>query len=137
MYVDPAGLEEAKKTMWSSVAFDLDGVALKTSLRLFLKQLGLVYMVRDGLLLITSAESAVTPVYQDPFLIVGHCLVTLLAAGLGGIAAPLVAGSRRKPAMGAIHGLSPQQISGKADGTTHDCSSSEKNGTAPVETTSA
>jgi hypothetical protein len=122
IYVDPVGLQEAEKTMWSTVAFDLDGVPLKTSLRLFLKQLDLAYMIRDGLLLITSAERAVTPIYQAPILIVGHCLVTLLAAGLGGIVAPLVAGVRRKPATGAIDGLSPQQISGKADGTTHDCS---------------
>ena len=67
---------------------DLEGVALKTSLRLCLAQLDLTYSIRDGLLLITSEESAVTPIYQDPFLIVGHCLLALLAAGFGGHRGP-------------------------------------------------
>jgi hypothetical protein len=58
---------------------------------------GYMYSIRDGLLLITSEESA-TPVYEDPFLIVGHCLLALFAAGIGGFVAPLVSGMRREPA---------------------------------------
>ena len=49
----------------------------------------MTYGVYDGVLLISSEEVA------DPFLVVGHCLVALLAAGLGGVLAPLVCGSRR------------------------------------------
>ena len=90
IYVEPVGLQEAEKSMTSTVAIELEGVALKTSLRLCLKQLCLSYSVRDGLLLITSEESLTMPIYQDPFLIVGHCLLALLAAGFGGSAAPRV-----------------------------------------------
>ena len=99
IYVDPIGLSEADKTMASTIRIvDLAGVALKTSLRHCLDQLDLAYSIRNGLLLITSKESSVTPVYQDPFLIVGHCLLTLLAAGFGAILAPFVPGKRREPA---------------------------------------
>ncbi len=90
IYVDPIGLGEAEKTMTSVAAIDLDGVPLKTSLRLCLAQLDLAYSIRDGVLLITSTESARTPVYQDPFLTAGHSLLALLAAGLGALLAPLL-----------------------------------------------
>jgi hypothetical protein len=92
IYVDPVGLNEAEKTIRSPISIDLEGIPLKSSLRLALKQLGLVYSVRDGLLLITS-ESADDPflIYEDPFLLVGNCLLAVLAAGLGGTLAPLVA----------------------------------------------
>jgi hypothetical protein len=97
IYVDPIGLQEAERSVTSVVLIDLEGVPLKTSLRLCLKQLGLLYSIRDGLLLISSEESAPTPVYEDPFLIVGHCLLALFAAGLGGLVAPLVSDVRREP----------------------------------------
>jgi hypothetical protein len=54
IYVDPDGLQKAQKTMTSPVALDLEGVPLKTTLRLLLKQLGLSYSIKDGLLVITS-----------------------------------------------------------------------------------
>jgi hypothetical protein len=114
IYVDPIGLQEAERTMTSTVVIDLEGVALKTTLRLCLKQLGLSYAIRDGLLMITSEESEVTPVYQDTFLIVGHCLLALLAAGLGGIVAPLVFDMRREPIARVANGQSPRPISGQA-----------------------
>ncbi len=55
------------------------------------------------MLVITGAESdapfhdfSVFPaVDQDPFLVVGHCLLALVAAGIGGLLAPLVCGRRR------------------------------------------
>jgi hypothetical protein len=97
IYVDPMGLQEAEKTLTSTVRIDLEGVALKTTLRLCLDQLDLSYSIRDGLLLITSQGREATPVYQDPFLIVGHCLLALLAAGFGGLVAPLLAASRAEP----------------------------------------
>ena len=37
IYVDPAGLTEAEKTMTSPVTIDLNGVSLKTTLRLILR----------------------------------------------------------------------------------------------------
>jgi RNA polymerase sigma factor (sigma-70 family) len=56
IYVDPKGLEETNKTMQSTVTLNLEGIPLRTSLRLILKQLGLAYCVRDGVLIISSVE---------------------------------------------------------------------------------
>ncbi len=56
IYVDPKGLKEAEATMMSTIQMDLQWVALKTSLRLLLKQLGLAYCVRDGVLIISSEQ---------------------------------------------------------------------------------
>jgi hypothetical protein len=56
IYVDPIGLQEAEKTLTSPVVIDLEGVPLKFSLRLVLKQLDLAYCVRDGVLIISSVE---------------------------------------------------------------------------------
>ena len=94
IYVDPIGLHEAEKSTKSILAgTDLDGVSLATSLRLCLEQLDLVHVVKDGLLLVTSLESQrdLGPTQDnDPFQIVGHCLLALIAAGFGGAAAPVV-----------------------------------------------
>ena len=57
IYVDPVGLNEAEKTMTSPMTLDLQGVALKTTLGLVLQQLGLIYSVREGVLLITAEHS--------------------------------------------------------------------------------
>jgi hypothetical protein len=55
VYVDPIGLQEAEKTMQSPITMSLEGVPLRTTLRLMLKQLGLAYGVQeDGLLIITA-----------------------------------------------------------------------------------
>ena len=90
LYVEPIGLQAAEKTMASTIMkIDLEGVPLKTSLRLCLAQLDLTYLIRDGVLVITSEQIADTPIYQDPFLIAGHCVLALLAAGFGGVAAPM------------------------------------------------
>ncbi len=90
IFVDPIGLQEAEKSMTSTIRnIELEGVPLKTTLGLCLDQLDLTYRIRDGMLFITSEESEDTPIYQDPFLIVGHCVLALLAAGFGGIVAPL------------------------------------------------
>jgi hypothetical protein len=98
IFVDPIGLQEAEKSMTSTVRnVELDGVPLKTSLRLCLDQLDLTYRIRDGYLLVTSKERAIGPVYQDPFLIFGHCLLALLAAGAGGAVAPFFADRRPRP----------------------------------------
>jgi RNA polymerase sigma factor (sigma-70 family) len=57
IYVDPVGLQEADKSMTSTVRIELDGVPLRRTLQLLLKQLGLAYSVEDGLLFITSEQS--------------------------------------------------------------------------------
>jgi hypothetical protein len=60
-----------------------------------LKQFDLAYVVEDELLLISSWESVDGYRYwmsprKDPFLTVGHCLLALISAGFGAVAAPLV-----------------------------------------------
>ncbi len=95
IYLDPIGLQEADKTPQSVVHLDFDGVPLKTTLTLCLKQLDLAYCIRDGVLVISFVENA-SPMYEDPFLISGHCLFALFAAALGGALAPLVSDWRRE-----------------------------------------
>ncbi|MDR3621304.1 MAG: sigma-70 family RNA polymerase sigma factor [Paludisphaera borealis] len=56
IYVDPVALQEAEKTLDVPVVIDLEDVPLKFSLRLMLKQLGLAYCIRDGVLIISSLE---------------------------------------------------------------------------------
>ena len=102
IYVDPIGLQEAEKTMTSVVSnLDSDGVPLGSSLRACLKQLDLAYSVKDGLLLITSEESydnSLLGSAADAYQVVGHCVLALIAAGFGGVAAPYVCNLARKPA---------------------------------------
>jgi hypothetical protein len=94
IYVDPIGLQEAELSMTSTVRIIRHDLPLKTSLHLCLRQLELTYCVKDGFLQITSADDEL-PVANDPFLVVGHCLLSLIAACLGGAAGPLVAGGKR------------------------------------------
>lgn len=102
IYVDPIGLLEAEKTMRSPVTIVLDGVPLRTTLRLVLGELGLSYGVKDGLILINSDHDEERPAYEDPFLVIGQCLLALLAAGLGGLLAPLVHDARDEAAERAV-----------------------------------
>jgi hypothetical protein len=98
IYVDPVGLQEAEKTMQSPVSIDLEGVPLRTTLRLALRQLEMDYVIRDGLLVVTSLAGLDAPgAAKDPFLVVGQCLLALLAAGIGGTVAPLVCAPRSEP----------------------------------------
>jgi hypothetical protein len=96
IYVDPVGLQEAERSLNSTVEIDLEGVPLRTTLRLCLKQLGLMYEVEHGYLRITSEDEHSSPVLDDPNLIVGHCLMALVAAGFGALAATLVAERRTR-----------------------------------------
>jgi len=57
IYVDPISLQEAEKSMNSTITIDLEGVPLRRTLQLVLKQLGLHYLVEDGMIYITSEES--------------------------------------------------------------------------------
>ncbi len=54
--VDAFGLQQAGKTLQSTVSIDVEGAPLMTTLRLLLKQLGLAYTVEDGLIVISSSE---------------------------------------------------------------------------------
>ncbi|MGO9462823.1 MAG: hypothetical protein ACLQIB_24415 [Isosphaeraceae bacterium] len=54
--LDPNALREAGKSLNSTVQLDLEGVPLKTTLRLMLKQLDLAYAIKDGVLVISSPE---------------------------------------------------------------------------------
>jgi hypothetical protein len=53
--VDPLGLKQVDRSLTSSVLIDVEGVPLKTTVRLMLKQLELAYIVEDGKLLISSS----------------------------------------------------------------------------------
>jgi hypothetical protein len=64
IYVDPMGLKEANQTLQSTTTLDLEGVPLKTTLRLLLKQLGLAYCVKDGLLIISSVNGVLQEVKE-------------------------------------------------------------------------
>ncbi len=64
IYIIPEGLAEAQKTMKSTsslVTIDLEGVPLRTTLRLLLKQLDLGYVVNEGNLKIDSSLSVHRP----------------------------------------------------------------------------
>jgi hypothetical protein len=104
IYVDPIGLREAEKPLTASAAaMNLEGVSLQTSLKQCLRQLDLAYAVDGELLLITSYESAENRYHYwlspttDAFMIVGHCLLALISAVLGGVAAPFVCDLARGP----------------------------------------
>jgi hypothetical protein len=96
IYVDQIGLQEAEQTLTSKVSINLERGPVETLLRLCVKQLELMYDVRDGLLVITSGEHPL-PADADPVLIVGRCLLALIAVALGGVLAPLVCALRRRP----------------------------------------
>ena len=54
IYVDPVGLQDAGRTMTSVVKINERDATLKVSLKKVLDQLGLSYLVRDGVLMISS-----------------------------------------------------------------------------------
>ena len=73
IYLDPTSLADVKKGESSMVTLALEGMPLKTTLRLALEQLGLTYAVRDGLVVVT-AKLAGNEVLADYYRI-GHCLI--------------------------------------------------------------
>ena len=84
IYIDPVGLMEVEKSMTSTVHLDLEGVPLRTTLALLLRQLGLRYEVRGGLLTITNGPGAEEAVLS--FIRIGHCYWALLAGCIGALA---------------------------------------------------
>ena len=77
----------------TTIMIDLEGVPLKTTLRLCLKQLGLAYRVQDGLLRI-APEVDLSKEPQNPIRVAGHCLLALIAAAFGLLAGLLVSAAR-------------------------------------------
>jgi RNA polymerase sigma factor (sigma-70 family) len=61
IYIDPKGLQDAERSLNSTVQIDLKGVPLRRTLRLILEQLGMAYFVQDGFVVITSKERASAP----------------------------------------------------------------------------
>jgi hypothetical protein len=97
IYVDPVGLENAEKSMTSTVGnMDLDAIPVRDGLRLCMKQLDLEFSVREGFIMISDGDSATIPVYEDPVQVVGHSFLALIAAGLGEAAARYLCDRPRK-----------------------------------------
>jgi hypothetical protein len=92
IYVDPVALADAGKTMTSTVTLDVEGIPLKTTLRLLLKQLGLDYTVQDGVLKIGKPSTVSS---AAPFRRLGHCYWALLAAFCGGYAGRILHNTNR------------------------------------------
>jgi hypothetical protein len=60
-YVDPDALTDTDTTMASTIKIYLEGIPLRTTLRLALHQLGLDYQVEGGVLLITEERFTFRP----------------------------------------------------------------------------
>ena len=58
IYLDPEAIAEIEAPN-QTVKIDLDGIALKTTLRLILKQVGLAYCVKDGMIFVSTPEGVV------------------------------------------------------------------------------
>ncbi len=59
IFVDPKALEKTRTSVTSPVVIDVDGVPLRTTLRLLLRQLGLAYSVDTGFLMIRQLNDEV------------------------------------------------------------------------------
>jgi hypothetical protein len=114
IYVDPVGLQEAEKTMTSPITLDLEGVPLKTTLRLLLKQIGMTYTVKDGMLTITaeSSEDQPTEIRVYPVADLAIIPISLMGgqAGGGGMGGGGMGGSGH-------HGRHSQDAAGGNAGT--------------------
>ncbi len=107
IYVDPIGLNEADKTMASTVTLNLEGVPLKTTLKLLLKQLGLVYTVKDGLLTITYENSEDTPTEIRVYPVADLSIIPLsllMGGGGGGMGGGMGGGGMMGGGMGGMGG---------------------------------
>ena len=56
IYVEPAGLAQAKQSMTSTITLDVENTPLKVTLGRVLEQIHLEFLVKDGVLLISSPE---------------------------------------------------------------------------------
>lgn len=57
IYLDPEGLADAEKTPASTIVINIEGVPLRASLALALRQLGLRYFVTSGMIVVTSRDA--------------------------------------------------------------------------------
>ncbi len=65
IYLDPAAFDkDGGKALKKPVKIQLDGVPLRTSLRLVLKQLDLAYCVRDGVLIISTMQGIIEELHE-------------------------------------------------------------------------
>ena len=80
---DTAALDELAIDTSVTVTRQLEGITLKSALRLFLNDLELTYVIRDEVLMITSqeraAEEAITKVYP-----VADLVLPIMSGGMGG-----------------------------------------------------
>jgi hypothetical protein len=81
------------------VTIDRDRIPAKDALRLCLGQVGLTYRVQSGYVRILPDAYQPIPFEEDPVMIAGHSLLTIIAALIGGVAAPFVGDlcGRREP----------------------------------------
>ena len=93
IYIERLAPDGADRSLSSPVRIDLEGVPLKTTLRLCLKQLGCGYSVQDGYLRIAPKRTSRRN-RRSPFRVVGHCLLALIAAGFGSLAGLLVSAAQ-------------------------------------------
>ena len=66
IYIDPRELENEAVTDQSTIAINLEGVPLRTTFNLALKQLGLTYIVENGLVIVVSLASQNYPITPPP-----------------------------------------------------------------------
>jgi tetratricopeptide (TPR) repeat protein len=85
IYVDPVGLQEAEKQMSSPVTLSLEGVPLKRSLKLLLKQLELTYTVKEGLMTITHISSKDQPTEIRVYPVADLAIIPFSLMGGGGM----------------------------------------------------
>ncbi len=74
------------------VSIDRENIPAREALRLCLGQLGLTYRVQSGYIRIVPDAYRPIAFGEDPVMILGHSLLALLAAVIGGFTAPVVAG---------------------------------------------
>lgn len=93
IYLNPGSVDDMEKTLQTPVKIDLEGVPLRTTLELALEQCELLYIVKGGVIIVTSGSDrpdSVPIASSDPFLAIGQSLLALLAAAVGGVSAALV-----------------------------------------------
>jgi hypothetical protein len=94
IYVDPYALAEVQKTMASPVVLDVQGLPLRVSLLVMLRQLDLTYAVDDGLLTISTAHLLADSRRVESFRRIGHCVIALVFGLIGGLTARVLHATR-------------------------------------------
>lgn len=87
---------------------DVEGVPLRTSLQLGLDQIGLTHHVKDGAIVIHHKESeqeASISAAKDAYRVVGHCMLSLIAAGIGGAMTAIVCNQNLPRELGNVRSV--------------------------------